>query len=343
MRKQDWNRRMTLLVLSDAQRSPRQFHVSRPIVILVPTLAILSISTMIITLQIRSSQTISRLETTLAAQSMQMEMTVTNKDEAIQRLQQEILLLSNQASSVKERMERIRELEEQLEQFIQKHDISSSKTSASSFTPLAWDTTGNKGGQWIAVHDKQLSTLGKETTEDFEEITAMLYSMESSIPRVLKKAESVQTSLEQRQRQARLKARQLELAQNGKPDGWPTAARRITSSFGYRTDPFNGRAAYHAGIDIAGNTGDPIYAAGAGKVIASAQDGSRGKYIMIEHPGGLQTWYMHLHVLSVSVGDQVSKGELIGKLGSTGRSTGPHLHFQVVKQNIPIDPLLYVR
>ncbi|MNW10087.1 Murein DD-endopeptidase MepM [compost metagenome] len=71
--------------------------------------------------------------------------------------------------------------------------------------------------------------------------------------------------------------------------------------------------------------------------------GARGKYIIIKHTNGLETWYMHLNAMTVAVGDKVSKGQQIGMLGNTGRSTGPHLHFQVVKQNKAVNPLGYVK
>lgn len=124
---------------------------------------------------------------------------------------------------------------------------------------------------------------------------------------------------------------------------WPTHSNVITSSFGYRSDPFKGVSAYHSGIDIAGDIGDPVYAAMAGVVTASDQMGARGKYIIIEHTNGLETWYMHLNGMTVKAGDKVNKGEQIGMLGNTGRSTGPHLHFQVVKQNKAVNPLNYVK
>lgn len=117
-----------------------------------------------------------------------------------------------------------------------------------------------------------------------------------------------------------------------------------TSSFGYRTDPFTGRASFHAGIDIAGDNGSPVYAAGAGTIVtAENSGGARGRYIVIEHPNGLQTWYMHLSKIQAHVGQTVDKGEQIAELGSTGRSTGPHLHFQVVKKDKPVNPLPYIQ
>ncbi|MDP4098938.1 M23 family metallopeptidase [Paenibacillus sp. P96] len=334
---------MTLLLLRDAQRPARQFQLSKPVIILVPALAVLSISTLVVSLQVRSSQIISRLETSLAAQNLQLEITVSDKEKAISLLQNEVMKLNDQAIDMRERIQRVNELEQQLEEFIQKYDPDSSTKEGDKNEKISWDGSGSKGGQWIAVHNREILTVGRELKDDFEEIQELLDTVEKNVPKTLERAEGARKIWEQRKQASLLQARRLELAREGKPTFWPTSDRRLTSSFGYRRDPLNGRSAYHAGIDIAGRIGDPVYAAGAGVVIAADQMSERGKYIIIKHPNGLQSWYMHLNGMNVSQGDQVTKGDLIGQLGNTGRSTGPHLHFQVVKQNIPVDPLLYVQ
>lgn len=190
------------------------------------------------------------------------------------------------------------------------------------------------GGEYIAVYQEDPLELVRETRDDFKEISSMLDQMVSSISSTIteaQKANSIQAKLAVAE-QARLAPAVI----------WPTHSKVITSSFGYRSDPFAGVSAYHSGIDIAGDIGDPVYAAMDGVVTASEQMGARGKYIIIEHANGLETWYMHLNGMKVSSGDKVSKGEQIGMLGNTGRSTGPHLHFQVVKQNKVVNPLKYV-
>lgn len=181
--------------------------------------------------------------------------------------------------------------------------------------------------------------LVRQTKDDFAEIRSMLEEMVNSISTTITQAEranSVQANLQAKKALA-------EKARLAPAVIWPTHSNVITSSFGYRSDPFKGVSAYHSGIDIAGDIGDPVYAAMAGVVTASDQMGARGKYIIIEHPNGLETWYMHLNGMTVKAGDKVNKGEQIGMLGNTGRSTGPHLHFQVVKQNKAVNPLNYVK
>ncbi|WP_379154543.1 peptidoglycan DD-metalloendopeptidase family protein [Paenibacillus sp. sgz5001063] len=199
--------------------------------------------------------------------------------------------------------------------------------------------TPQVGGEYIAVYQNDPQELVRKTKDDYEEIRSMLDEMMSKIPATITEAKQANTA------KASLQAKKAiaEKARLAPVVIWPTPSRVITSSFGYRSDPFNGTSAYHSGIDIAGSIGDPVYAAMEGVVISAEQMGARGKYIIIKHDNGLETWYMHLNGMLVSPGTKVHKGQKIGLLGNTGRSTGPHLHFQVVKQNKPVNPLSYVQ
>lgn len=124
---------------------------------------------------------------------------------------------------------------------------------------------------------------------------------------------------------------------------WPLPGRSyISSYFGTRSDPFTGIAAYHSGIDIPAPTGTPISAAYSGEVAWSYFSDSAGNWIGIDHGNGLYTVYMHMSKLIAKTGDIVTKGDVIGLVGSTGRSTGPHLHFSVRLNGAYVDPLGYV-
>lgn len=125
---------------------------------------------------------------------------------------------------------------------------------------------------------------------------------------------------------------------------WPAPGNsRITSYFGGREAPTEGASSDHKGLDIACNTGDPIVAAAAGTVIVSTYNYAEGNYICIDHGGGVVTVYMHNSALLVSVGESVVAGQQIAQAGSTGYSTGPHLHFGVRVDGIYVDPLGYLQ
>ena len=124
---------------------------------------------------------------------------------------------------------------------------------------------------------------------------------------------------------------------------WPCpASSRITSRFGARSSPTEGASSNHKGIDIGAPTGTNIVAAASGTVVVSTYSYSAGNYIMINHGGGVYTVYMHASKLLASVGDSVKKGEVIAKVGSTGYSTGPHLHFGIRVNGTYVNPSQYV-
>ncbi len=130
----------------------------------------------------------------------------------------------------------------------------------------------------------------------------------------------------------------LERALEAIPQVIPHANPSITSNFGYRRDPFNGRAARHPGIDFRGPLGSPIFAAAPGKVVYAGWRGGYGRLVEVRHDNGLVTRYAHLRRIDTKVGDHVEAGETIGGLGSSGRSTGPHLHFEVRLNGRAVNP-----
>ncbi len=122
---------------------------------------------------------------------------------------------------------------------------------------------------------------------------------------------------------------------------WPVSGD-ITSYFGYRIHPILKKRKYHSGLDIAALSGTPIAASDTGVVIFSARNGGYGLMVTIDHGAGISTIYAHCSQLLVKKGQKVSKGEIIAKVGSTGLSTGPHLHFEVRKGGVPVNPLNYI-
>ena len=122
----------------------------------------------------------------------------------------------------------------------------------------------------------------------------------------------------------------------------PCPGGYISSGFGYRTQPIAGASTNHKGIDFAAATGTPIYAAAAGTVISAGYAGNAGNLLVISHGNGLLTYYMHCNAIYVSAGQKVSKGQNVAAVGTTGNSTGPHLHFQVMLNGTPVNPANYL-
>jgi murein DD-endopeptidase MepM/ murein hydrolase activator NlpD len=122
------------------------------------------------------------------------------------------------------------------------------------------------------------------------------------------------------------------------PTAMPAASMMMSSGFGYRSDPFTGGGAMHAGLDFKGPVGTPILAAAKGKVVLAGFNGGYGNTIEIRHANGLVTRYAHLSGLNVRRGQMVDRGVQIGRMGSTGRSTGSHLHFEVRLNGQAINP-----
>jgi murein DD-endopeptidase MepM/ murein hydrolase activator NlpD len=118
---------------------------------------------------------------------------------------------------------------------------------------------------------------------------------------------------------------------------------QMTSTFGYRTDPFLGRPALHSGVDLREEWGTQVHATAAGVVTVAGPSGGYGNMVEVDHGGGLSTRYGHLSAISVSPGQQVSPGAVLGRVGSTGRSTGPHLHYEVRIDGEAVDPSRFLR
>ncbi len=126
------------------------------------------------------------------------------------------------------------------------------------------------------------------------------------------------------------------------PSLWPVVGP-ITSSFGEREDPFNGEGAFHKGIDISANMGQAIRAPADGTVLMAGPANGYGREVMIDHGRGIHTIYGHLSGFAVTAGQDVRRGEIIGYVGSEGRSTGPHLHYEVRIHDTPVNPHKYLQ
>ncbi len=118
----------------------------------------------------------------------------------------------------------------------------------------------------------------------------------------------------------------------------PLEHMRLTSGFGFRRNPFTGGTGFHSGIDLGAPKGTPVYAAASGRVASTGRNALHGRYVRLEHDNGYETFYGHLQTIGVELNQRVASGMMIGAVGSSGLSTGPHLHFEVHLHGRPRDP-----
>ncbi len=129
---------------------------------------------------------------------------------------------------------------------------------------------------------------------------------------------------------------------DSRPSGWPVHGW-ISSGFGKRVDPVSGRKGFHTGVDIANDTGTPVRCTADGRVAFAAWDGGYGKLVIVDHGNGFSTYYGHLSQIRVAPGERVHKGALVGLMGATGNTTGPHVHYEIRLYGVPVNPIKYMR
>lgn len=194
-----------------------------------------------------------------------------------------------------------------------------------------------------------LSALKKKKKNELETYNEKLEVSQDKVDEYARQAAEAEAEVEkllQERQDAIDRENAVGSGNSGGGDGtlrWPLGVSgRISSGFGYRSSPTAGASTYHKGIDIAVSSGTPILAAAEGEVVTASYSASAGNYVMVSHGNRLYTVYMHCSRLAVKVGDAVVKGQVIAYVGSTGISTGAHLHFGVSKNGAYVDPMGYV-
>lgn len=259
------------------------------------------------------------VQSRLQDRTSRLEQDLTNKNKTIEQLQNEIYQLSRQASEVRSKVEEMKQLEHELKRLSSAAGTSEPET-AGTGKEKAVAVQGGMGGPAHPVTPQQVKTLAKETHASFSTMQQEIQELKD------RWMQSRQTMLEKHEQAER------------KPGLWPTRSRTVTSPFGYRKDPFTDKLSFHRGIDIAGKMNDPVIASAKGTAITVGFDKFHGHHIVLEHGNGLRTWYMHLNEALVHTGDHIERGQQIGKLGSTGRSTGPHLHYEILHNGKSTNP-----
>jgi murein DD-endopeptidase MepM/ murein hydrolase activator NlpD len=180
------------------------------------------------------------------------------------------------------------------------------------------------GGPSQAADVRPMYVPGLNTPDDtFGVLRDLLYSLEARLG-------DVRTGVERREALAA-----------ATPTIWP-AEGWLTDSFGGRSDPFTGEPAFHGGLDISTEKGQPVYATANGTVRSAEFAGAYGKMVIVDHGFGLTTRYAHLHAFTVEAGDLVRRGDVVGLAGSTGRATGDHVHYEVLANGQILNPLRFL-
>lgn len=196
---------------------------------------------------------------------------------------------------------------------------------------------------------KLLEEKRKELQAKLDESTALIAKLSANKEEYLKLLKAEEAEANSIAAQIRKLEQQLAASGNSKPGTkggyiWPvTTSKKISSPFGSRINPVTGRSETHKGVDISRVFySSNVIAAKAGTVIISQKGSSYGNYVVVSHGTGNTTLYAHLSKRSVKVGDVVAQGDVLGVTGSTGNSTGPHLHFEITEGGVRIDPLKYL-
>lgn len=323
-------RSFTFLVIPDANSKVMRFRLSAlllysiTISISVITIVLVTITAYMNSSGIKNLNDKKIIAAELANKTSAYEKTLSKKDVTIENLQNSLVELSAQTEVMKQKVEELKAFEEDIRSISSADsDKSNDNVGIASYTML--DTAAGTGGSSLEASDEDITNLVLDTQQT-------LLSLSSDIGSLQLQLTDTKESIIQYKQLMRTT-----------PSIWPTTSLKLSSQYGYRKDPFSRRAAFHSGVDIPGNSSDPIQAAADGVVTSAGYDRSYGYNITIKHASGVSTHYAHMKKLLVENGQTVKQGETIGQLGSTGRSTGPHLHFEVIKNGATIDPMPYLK
>ncbi|MGF9912448.1 M23 family metallopeptidase [Paenibacillus ehimensis] len=315
--------KLTFVIIPEANGSVVRLKLSRAalwstiflMLLLIGTICILTIRSL------HSTVAVSLKSVEMKGRTAQLEQDLHRKNAAIEQLQNDIYALSKQAAEVRSQMERMKRLEQDLHKLA---PGSAERRKPGGQPVSAAVGAGGMGGEAFPVTEGQTHELAAAMGARYTALHAEMKELASRLGQTKRQLQ------EKQERQQRT------------PDIWPTLSKIVTSPYGYRKDPFTKKLSFHRGIDIAGKLGDPVYAVAGGVVQSVGYDKLHGHNVVIEHDNKLRTWYMHLNRTQVNRGDRVDKGQTIGQLGTTGRSTGPHLHYEVLLSGKSTDPAPYM-
>jgi len=275
-------------------------------------------------------------------QDMKANMTELKELRLVNRQQrQQLDELMAEADQLKQNMQQLSELDRQIREIIKTSRDFSRVRLSTTFQPSSFgNTSADDAGKAAPTTYKAASILPGDDhgTAVNQDILTRAAKLQSDLDAVQKDMANRAISLED----LRKELAENQLYQAAKPSLFPTNGV-ITSGFGFRPSPLGFGTEYHSGVDIAAAYGTPIIAAGDGQVVFVGWRGGLGRACVIDHGYGFSTLYGHTQKIIVKVGDHVKKGQTIAYVGSSGRSTGPHLHFEVWVNGKPVNPRPYIQ
>jgi murein DD-endopeptidase MepM/ murein hydrolase activator NlpD len=319
-------KKLTFIVIPDANQPVLQTRISRRVLV-GSAIGVLSIVTLtalfLISTRNNYISRIDLLHERVISDRRQAAAESAENVETIEILHNELLNLTDKADAVRRKLNELEKLEQEIRRLSNLSIVDGMSQAGNR------DASAEGSEAWGGAYDSPERIAWLPFMEDIHSRYADLYS---DMDQWSERMNLVKASLQQAERILRFT-----------PTLWPADSRQITSGFGIRRDPFTRRAAFHNGIDIEGDQGDPVFSTAGGKVVNQGWDKAFGNYIMIEHTKDVRTVYMHLHKILINQGDTVKKGQQIGQIGSTGRSTGPHLHYEVHKNGKAVNPKPYLK
>lgn len=241
--------------------------------------------------------------------------------------------LAEETKAIEGGMARIEELDRQLREIMQLEEKAGAADANKDARSLVQDGSGGVGGGQPVAY-RTMQKTGAVSRGQKSEMLSELHSKTTALKQSIDQEEANLTEL-------KAKAISYMAYQAAKPSGMP-ARGRVTSRFGSRRSPFGRGVEFHSGFDIAASYGTPIVATGSGKVVSAGWLGGYGWTVKIDHGYGLQTIYGHASRLVVRVGQTVKRGQVISYMGSTGRSTGSHVHYEIHLSGRAVDPYPYL-
>jgi septal ring factor EnvC (AmiA/AmiB activator) len=319
--KSNWmNKKFTLVIIPDVNRSVRRFRVPKliPYLLGMSFVFLLLMSLVLFIFHGRTSIIADELQVRVTSQETVYHDIVYEKNEMIDKLQNEVVHLSQQTAEMRTKIDDLRKLEEEVRAITGPAD------------------TLSVDGIPAASEDAMGGTSHPAADSD---VSVMIAQTETQLRNMDKEIEALKQNIADSKNKALAIIDQLRVT----PTIWPVESRKISSDFGLRKDPFTYRPSFHSGYDISARANSEVSVTADGIVRLTGYDSERGNHILVDHGSGLSTWYMHLNKILVQKGDPLTKAQVIGLVGSTGRSTGYHLHYEVLQDEVSIDPQPYLK